>query len=204
LQFFRKPTRKTPINPKHIIAPADGRVVVIEEVVETEYFNDKRIQISIFMSPLNVHINFNPLSGIVSYFKYHLFEEMDLIEGNRANEEKLKIVRKESFDKLVKGITLAENPESTNLFQNVDKELLDAAETLKAENLALKEENKNLKENIKILQVNSESKENEVLKLQKKLSELQKENIVMEESVELRRELLILKGYDGFKKYRKG
>lgn len=71
LQFFRKPTRKTPINPKHIIAPADGRVVVIEEVVETEYFKDKRIQVSIFMSPLNVHINFNPLSGIVSYFKYH-------------------------------------------------------------------------------------------------------------------------------------
>lgn len=71
LQFFRKPTRKTPINPQHIIAPADGKVVVIEEVMETEYFNDKRIQVSIFMSPLNVHINFNPLSGIVSYFKYH-------------------------------------------------------------------------------------------------------------------------------------
>jgi phosphatidylserine decarboxylase len=71
LQFFRKPTRKTPINPQHIIAPADGKVVVIEEVIETEYFNDKRIQVSIFMSPLNVHINFNPLSGIVSYFKYH-------------------------------------------------------------------------------------------------------------------------------------
>lgn len=61
LQFFRKPTRKTPINPQHIIAPADGKVVVIEEVMETEYFNDKRIQVSIFMSPLNVHINFNPL-----------------------------------------------------------------------------------------------------------------------------------------------
>ena len=71
LQFFRKPTRKTPINPKHIIAPADGKVVVIEEVVETEYFKDKRIQVSIFMSPFNVHINFNPLSGIISYFKYH-------------------------------------------------------------------------------------------------------------------------------------
>ena len=71
LQFFRKPTRKTPINPQHIIAPADGKVVVIEEVMETEYFNDKRIHVSIFMSPLNVHINFNPLSGIVSYFKYH-------------------------------------------------------------------------------------------------------------------------------------
>ena len=71
LQFFRKPTRKTSINPQHIIAPADGKVVVIEEVVETEYFKDKRIQISIFMSPINVHVNYNPLSGIVSYFKYH-------------------------------------------------------------------------------------------------------------------------------------
>lgn len=71
LQFFRKPTRKTPINPNHIIAPADGKVVVIEEVVETEYFKGPRKQISIFMSPFNVHINFNPLSGIVSYFKYH-------------------------------------------------------------------------------------------------------------------------------------
>lgn len=71
LQFFRKPTRKTPINPQHIIAPADGKVVVIEEVTESEYFHDRRIQVSIFMSPLNVHINYNPLSGIVSYFKYH-------------------------------------------------------------------------------------------------------------------------------------
>lgn len=71
LQFFRKPTRKTAINPKHIIAPADGKVVVIEEVEESEYFKDKRIQVSIFMSPLNVHINFNPISGIISYFKYH-------------------------------------------------------------------------------------------------------------------------------------
>lgn len=71
LQFFRKPTRKTSINPQHIIAPADGKVVVIEEVTETEYFHDRRIQVSIFMSPLNVHINYNPLSGIVSYFRYH-------------------------------------------------------------------------------------------------------------------------------------
>lgn len=71
LQFFRKPTRTTVLNPKHIIAPADGKVVVIEEVVETEYFNGPRKQVSIFMSPFNVHINFNPLSGIVSYFKYH-------------------------------------------------------------------------------------------------------------------------------------
>jgi len=71
LQFFRKPTRTTPVNPKHIIAPCDGKVVVIEEVVETEYFKGPRRQISIFMSPLNVHINWNPIAGVVQYFKYH-------------------------------------------------------------------------------------------------------------------------------------
>lgn len=71
VQFFRKPTRVTPVNPKHVIAPCDGKVVVIEEVVETEYFKGPRRQVSIFMSPLNVHINFNPIAGIVKYFKYH-------------------------------------------------------------------------------------------------------------------------------------
>ena len=71
LQFFRVPKRHTDINPNHIIAPADGKVVVIEEVEETEYFKGKRKQVSIFMSPINVHVNFNPISGIVSYFKYH-------------------------------------------------------------------------------------------------------------------------------------
>lgn len=71
LQFFRVPKRSTAINPKHIIAPADGKVVVIEEVEEPEYFKGKRKQVSIFMSPINVHVNFNPVSGIVTYFKYH-------------------------------------------------------------------------------------------------------------------------------------
>jgi phosphatidylserine decarboxylase len=71
LQFFRVPKRHTEINPKHIIAPADGKVVVIEEVEEPEYFKGKRKQVSIFMSPINVHVNFNPISGIVTYFKYH-------------------------------------------------------------------------------------------------------------------------------------
>lgn len=71
VQFFRKPTRTTVKNPKHVIAPADGKVVVIEEVVETEYFKGPRRQVSIFMSPLNVHINFNPIAGIVTYAKYH-------------------------------------------------------------------------------------------------------------------------------------
>ncbi len=71
LQFFRSPRRITVLNEKHIIAPADGKVVVIEETEETEYYKDKRIQVSIFMSPLNVHINRNPISGIVKYAKYH-------------------------------------------------------------------------------------------------------------------------------------
>ncbi len=71
LQFFRNPHVHTPINEQHILAPADGKVVVIEEVEETEYFKDKRIQVSIFMSPVNVHVNRNPVSGIVKYVKYH-------------------------------------------------------------------------------------------------------------------------------------
>jgi phosphatidylserine decarboxylase len=71
LQFFRVPTRTTVQNPKHIIAPADGKVVVIEEVIETEYFKEPRRQVSIFMSPIDVHINFNSISGVISYFKYH-------------------------------------------------------------------------------------------------------------------------------------
>ena len=71
LQFFRNPSRKTTIGDKHIVAPVDGKVVVIEEVYEPEYFKDKRIQVSIFMSPLNVHVTRYGLSGIVKFSKYH-------------------------------------------------------------------------------------------------------------------------------------
>ncbi|MEQ6121701.1 phosphatidylserine decarboxylase family protein [Reichenbachiella sp. MALMAid0571] len=71
LQFFRSPKIITHANEKLVIAPADGKVVVIEEVLEKEYFNSKRKQISIFMSPVNVHVNRSPVSGIVKYFKYH-------------------------------------------------------------------------------------------------------------------------------------
>jgi phosphatidylserine decarboxylase len=71
LQFFRDPEIIIPVNANHVISPADGKVVVIEEAMETEFLKDKRIQISIFMSPLNVHINRHPISGIVKYFKYH-------------------------------------------------------------------------------------------------------------------------------------
>lgn len=71
LQFFRHPSRNWVIDDNAIIAPADGKVVVVEEVYEGEYFNENRIQVSIFMSPINVHVNRNPISGIVKYFKYH-------------------------------------------------------------------------------------------------------------------------------------
>jgi phosphatidylserine decarboxylase len=71
LQFFRSPETITPVNSKHLICPADGKVVVIEETTETEFLKDKRIQVSIFMSPINVHINRHPVSGVVKFFKYH-------------------------------------------------------------------------------------------------------------------------------------
>ena len=71
VQFFRIPKRECKFEENDIICPADGKVVVIEEVEENEYFNDRRIQISIFMSPLNVHQNLNPISGIIKYVKYH-------------------------------------------------------------------------------------------------------------------------------------
>jgi phosphatidylserine decarboxylase len=71
IQFFRIPNRTCAGQLQDIMCPADGKVVVIEEVEETEYFKDKRIQVSIFMSPLNVHANYYPISGEVSYTKYH-------------------------------------------------------------------------------------------------------------------------------------
>jgi len=71
LQFFRNPSRSFTSGSNLVICPADGKVVVIEETEEGEYFKDKRIQVSIFMSPVNVHINRNPISGVVKFFKYH-------------------------------------------------------------------------------------------------------------------------------------
>ncbi|OFX24404.1 MAG: phosphatidylserine decarboxylase [Bacteroidetes bacterium GWA2_31_9b] len=71
LRFFRKPTRTIIIDDNKVFAPCDGQIVVIEQTHENEYFNDKRIQISIFMSVWNVHINWFPVGGIVKYFKYH-------------------------------------------------------------------------------------------------------------------------------------
>jgi phosphatidylserine decarboxylase len=71
LQFFRNPKREVDNSDNHILAPVDGKVVVIEEVFEPEYFNDKRLMVSIFMSPINVHVTRYPVNGVVKFSKYH-------------------------------------------------------------------------------------------------------------------------------------
>jgi phosphatidylserine decarboxylase len=71
LQFFRNPKRTVVLNDNQVLAPVDGKVVVIEEVYEGEYFKEKRLQISIFMSPINVHVTRYGLSGLVKFSKYH-------------------------------------------------------------------------------------------------------------------------------------
>lgn len=71
VRFFRSPHRKIKIDEKNILSAADGKIVVIEEIQETEYFKDKRIQVSVFMSPLDIHVNWYPVGGIVKYKKYH-------------------------------------------------------------------------------------------------------------------------------------
>ncbi len=71
ISFFRVPSRKLTVNDNYIVCPADGKVVVIEEIADVEYFHDRRIQVSIFMSPANVHRNVNAVGGEVIYSQYH-------------------------------------------------------------------------------------------------------------------------------------
>ena|SRR5690606_12483658 len=71
LQFFRSPNVEVKKKDSHVLAPADGRIVTIEETEEIEYLHERRKQISIFMSPVNVHVNRSPVAGIVSFYRYH-------------------------------------------------------------------------------------------------------------------------------------
>ncbi|WP_162416802.1 phosphatidylserine decarboxylase family protein [Cyclobacterium roseum] len=71
LQFFRNPSIPIPDDPEIIYAPADGKVVVIEKTLEDEYLQEERIQVSVFMSPINVHVNRSPMTGVLKFFKYH-------------------------------------------------------------------------------------------------------------------------------------
>ena len=104
LQFFRSPKKVIEINDKHIIAPADGKVVVIEKTTETEFFKgDQRIQISIFMSPLNVHVNRNPVTGLVKYFKYHPGKYLVAWhpKSSELNERTTIVVENEQFGEIL-------------------------------------------------------------------------------------------------------
>jgi phosphatidylserine decarboxylase len=104
--FFRSPRRFTVQHDKRVIAPADGKVVVIEETEEHEYFQDKRIQVSIFMSPANVHVNRNPISGVVTYSKYHkgLYLVAWHPKSSTANERNTIVIENDDHEVLLRQI----------------------------------------------------------------------------------------------------
>lgn len=103
LQFFRNPKRNTILNPSHIISPVDGKVVVIEEVFEEEYFNEKRLMISVFMSPVNVHVTRYPMSGEVVFSKYHPGKYLVAWhpKASTENERTTVVVENEVFGKVL-------------------------------------------------------------------------------------------------------
>jgi len=103
LHFFRVPTRFTNRNGKAIVSPADGTIIQIVEEVETEYFNDKRIQISIFMSPLNVHVNTYPIDGEVVYVKYHPGKHLvaSLPKASKDNEHNTVVQRHKNGEEVL-------------------------------------------------------------------------------------------------------
>ncbi|AXT53132.1 phosphatidylserine decarboxylase family protein [Aquimarina sp. BL5] len=98
LQFFRNPKRHTDINDNTIVAPVDGKVVVIEEVFEKEYFKENRLQVSIFMSPINVHVTRHPINGDVKFSKYHPGKYLVAWHPKASEEnERTTVVVKNSF-----------------------------------------------------------------------------------------------------------
>ncbi len=103
IQFFRNPKRYTIRNDEHIIAPVDGKVVVVEEVFEEEFFKDKRIQVSIFMSPLNVHVTRYPVGGTTVYSKYHPGSYLVAWhpKASKENERTTVVVENKSFGSIL-------------------------------------------------------------------------------------------------------
>ncbi|MAZ72266.1 MAG: phosphatidylserine decarboxylase family protein [Flavobacteriaceae bacterium] len=99
LQFFRNPKRHFPLNKDHVLSPVDGKVVVIEEVFEKEYFKDKRLQISVFMSPINVHVTRYPVGGNITYSKYHPGKYLVAWhpKSSEENERTTVVVHSETF-----------------------------------------------------------------------------------------------------------
>ena len=103
LQFFRNPKRRTRLNELHVVSPVDGKVVVIEEVEEPEYFKDKRIQVSVFMSPINVHVTRYPIGGEVVFSKYHPGKYLVAWhpKASEENERTTVVVENQSFGKVL-------------------------------------------------------------------------------------------------------
>ncbi|EMQ96560.1 MAG: phosphatidylserine decarboxylase family protein [Xanthomarina sp.] len=103
LQFFRNPKRFTHRNDDTVVSPVDGKVVVIEEVFEKEYFNDKRLQVSIFMSPINVHVTRYPIGGKVLFSKYHKGKYLVAWhpKASEENERTTVVVENASFGKVL-------------------------------------------------------------------------------------------------------
>lgn len=106
ISFFRSPKRNCTVAHHQVICPADGKVVVIEETMETEYFKDKRLQVSIFMSPANVHINRIPMSGKVEYSQYHKGKYLVAWspKSSTENERHSVVIKSDSAEILVKQI----------------------------------------------------------------------------------------------------
>ena len=103
LQFFRNPKRNTINNNNNVLSPVDGKVVVIEEVFEKEYFKEKRLQISVFMSPLNVHVTRYPINGKVLFSKYHPGKYLVAWhpKASEENERTTVVVENESYGKVL-------------------------------------------------------------------------------------------------------
>ncbi|MDC1505399.1 MAG: phosphatidylserine decarboxylase family protein [Winogradskyella sp.] len=103
LQFFRNPKRHTQQNEKQAVSPVDGKVVVIEEVMENEVFKDKRIQVSVFMSPINVHVTRYPIGGNISYSKYHPGKYLVAWhpKASEENERTTVVVENQGFGKVL-------------------------------------------------------------------------------------------------------
>lgn len=103
VNFFRFPNRLILVDDNKILAPADGKIVVIEETEENEYFKDKRIQVSIFMNVFNVHINWFPINGIVKYFKYHKgnFSAAYLPKSSTENERTTIVIEAKNGEQIL-------------------------------------------------------------------------------------------------------
>jgi phosphatidylserine decarboxylase len=103
LQFFRNPKRHTSVNNKQVVSPVDGKVVVIEEVFEKEFFNEKRLQVSVFMSPINVHVTRYPIGGNVIFSKYHPGKYLVAWhpKASEENERTTVVIENETYGKVL-------------------------------------------------------------------------------------------------------